>query len=223
MVQDETVSILEESFVRIHKAITRGINIGISRGEGFEKNGVPGDEEKRGYLLYIQSLTIVLTAHHLGEDEVAFPEIKKKLPDGPFVRLKSDHIKIEAQLISLSNLSTNPELDLNQGEIKKIINGLKIISAVWVPHIGVEERSFSRSVLASLMNSEDQTDLAAMLSKHSQEHSVPQFLALPFVLYNLSGSDRAAILDTLPKEVIEELIPLAWKSKWSPMKPFLLD
>ncbi len=223
MVLSDSVSILADSLVRIHRAITRGIKTGIIRGSGYEKSGLPGNEELQGYFLYIQSLTIVLSAHHLGEDEVAFPELKKRLPDGPFARLKSDHQKMEIQVTFLNRLVTNPEMNINQGEIKKVVDSLQIISSIWTPHIGVEEKSFSRSVLSSKISSEEQTNLATKFSQHGQEHAIPPFLALPFVLFNLSGADRAAMMDTLPKEVVEELIPRVWKANWSPMGPFLLE
>ncbi len=139
MVHSDNVSILAEGFVRIHKAITRGINTGIDRGNEYERNGLPGTEEIKGYFLYIQSLTIVLSAHHLGEDEVAFPELKKWIPDGPFARLSSEHHKIEPQVTLLTSLVTDPKMDGNLERIKKVVDILKVISAVWSPHIAVEE------------------------------------------------------------------------------------
>jgi hypothetical protein len=48
-------------------------------------------------------------------------------------------------------------------------------------------------------------------------------LVVPFLLYNLPPEERAVFSQGMPPIVIQELVPVAWKEKWSPMKPFLLD
>ena len=42
------------------------------------------------------------------------------------------------------------------------------------------------------------------------------------MLYNLSGEERAAMWAAMGPVVTEQLVPVAWKDKWAPMKPFLL-
>ena len=98
MDQMESVPGLAGDFIRIHKAITRGLTTGITRGANFIREGFPDQHIQQGYGLYIQTLTAVLSAHHLGEDEVAFPALKQKLPATPFTRLSADHVTIEAAL-----------------------------------------------------------------------------------------------------------------------------
>jgi hypothetical protein len=213
---------LAGDLLRIHRAITRGLTIGIARGMGFIREGFPDQWIKQGYALYIQTLTAVLSAHHQGEDQVAFPALKKKLPSAPFARLSADHVTIEAPLDRIK--STLPDLaGANQAAaLIKAVDGLKNIYALWTPHIDIEQTTFSAAALARVMTPDEQAQLSGAFGKHSQEHVGPPFLALPFVLFNLDPIDRAAMSATIPKPVAD-LIQGEWKEKWAPMKPFLLD
>lgn len=56
-----------------------------------------------------------------------------------------------------------------------------------------------------------------------QEHTGPEYLVVPFVLYNLTTEDRAITAQGLPAIVTEQLVPIEWKDKWAPMQPFLLE
>jgi hypothetical protein len=42
-------------------------------------------------------------------------------------------------------------------------------------------------------------------------------------LYNLTREDREAMATMIPKTLVEEMVPVVWKEKWAPMKPFLLE
>lgn len=42
------------------------------------------------------------------------------------------------------------------------------------------------------------------------------------MLYNLEPGPRPLMSAGMPSEVIEQLIPVAWKDQWAPMQPFLL-
>ncbi len=219
---DSTLPNLAQDLVRIHKVLTRGLTIGRSKGGEFLSDGFPTEDMQRGFSLYIQSLGSVLAAHHLGEDEVAFPALKEKLPRAPYVRLTADHKKIETALIkimeSISDLSgANPAAGLGA-----VVDGLRKILAIWPSHTGVEESSFGPGIIAGVMTPEEQANVSITMAKHSQEHANPPFLALPFVLYNLAGADRAAMLAAIPAPV-RELVGKEWKEQWSPMRPFLLD
>jgi Hemerythrin HHE cation binding domain len=213
---------LAQDLVRIHKVLTRGLTVGRSKGGEFLREGFPTEDIQRGFSFYIQSLGSVLAAHHLGEDTVAFPALKERLPRAPYARLAADHKKIEAALDpvreSISDLSgANPTAGLGV-----VVDGLRKILAIWPSHTGVEETTFGSGVIAGVMTPEEQATVSIMLAKHSQEHAGPPFLVLPFVLYNLTGADRDAMLATLPAPV-RELVGKEWKELWSPMRPFLLD
>jgi hypothetical protein len=214
---------LAEDFLRIHRAITRGLTVGVNRGSEFIRDGFPDINLQKGFVLYLQALTAVLSAHHLGEDEVAFPALKQIFPAVPYGSLATEHVKIEAGLDLVK--SALPELasDKPSAALTKVVESLQQILSIWAPHIQQEQISFSSTAIASAMSVEQQSELSASLAKHGQEHAGPPFFALPFVLFNLSPEDRERMAAVMPKLVIEELIPGEWKDKWAPMKPFLLD
>jgi hypothetical protein len=64
--------------------------------------------------------------------------------------------------------------------------------------------------------------LSKQLSEHSQAHSQPDELVMPFIVYNLLKQERAEFVRLLPRVVVQQLIPHAWKIVWEPMTPFLL-
>jgi hypothetical protein len=213
---------LAQDLVRIHKVLTRGLTIGRSKGREFLSEGFPSKDIQSGFSLYIQSLGSVLAAHHLGEDTIAFPALKERLPAAPYDRLAADHKKIEAALNpvreSISDLSgANPTAGLGV-----VVDGLRKILARWHSHTGVEESSFGSRVIAGVMTPEEQANISILLAGHAQEHAGPPFLVLPFILYNLAGADREAMAATLPAPV-RELVGKEWKEQWRMMRSFLLD
>jgi hemerythrin-like domain-containing protein len=213
---------LAQDLVRIHKVITRGLNVGVTRGKEFLADGFPSQGIQRGFADYMQSFTSVLAAHHLVEDTVAFPSLKERLVKAPYEKLAADHKKIEAALNpmreSISEVSgENPAAGLGV-----VVDGLRKILATWTSHIGVEETAFGFEAIARAMSPEEQANVSVTMARISQEHAGPPFLVLPFVLYNLAGVDRDAMAATLPAPVME-LVMKEWKEKWSPMRPFLLD
>ena len=92
---------LARDLVRIHRAISRGLSVSATRGAEFIKEGFPDVRMRQGYLSYVQALTIVLGAHHLGEDEIAFPALRPKLPAAPYERLAADHHAIDTSLVEV--------------------------------------------------------------------------------------------------------------------------
>ncbi|MEN6593179.1 MAG: hypothetical protein ABFC12_08060 [Methanobacterium sp.] len=56
-----------------------------------------------------------------------------------------------------------------------------------------------------------------------QEHTGPEYLVGPFVLYNLTPEDRAMAAQGIPEIVTKQLIPIEWKDKGAPIQPFLLE
>jgi len=214
---------LAQDLIRIHKAITRGLTVGAAKGAQFMAEPPSDTSLRRGLADYVQALTFVLGAHHLGEDEVAFPAFKAKLPDAPYARLSQDHKRIEALLGPIRDSAGRSAEGSMEAELKFMADGLKSLMALWTPHIEMEESQFSEKAIGAVMRPDEQAGLSAVLGKHSQEHIGPPFLALPFVLFNLELEDRTAFANTLPKPVVEVLIPHEWKDKWAPMKPFLLS
>jgi hypothetical protein len=214
---------LAQDFIRIHRVITRGLRIAVDRGTEFLNEGFSHLGLQQGFVTYIQTLTVVLEAHHLGEDEIAFPSFGQVLPAASYERLAADHQKISALIGSIRHSSELIGSEGCESELNLLVEDLRKINAVWIPHIVIEEVSFSQKALTAVMSPDAQSQLSAALTKHAQEHALPPYLALPFVLYNLDAEDRASFAATLPTLVWEELIPKVWIDQWAPMKPFLLE
>jgi hypothetical protein len=214
---------LAQDFIRIHKVITRGFIVAVTRGTEFVQAGFPDQNIQQGFVDYVQSLVSVISAHHLGEDGIVFPALKEVLSSAPYGRLAGDHKKIEAVLHLVKEscsamVGSNPSAGLGN-----VVAALTRISALWTPHIEIEQQYFSQAALAGVMYPAEQARVSAAMAKHAQEHASPPFLVLPFVLFNLAGADRAAMAESLPQVVIQQLIPGEWKEHWTSMKPFLLD
>lgn len=214
---------LAQDLVRIHKVITRGLTVGVTRGKEFLDDGFPNQGIQRGFADYIQSLGSVLSAHHLGEDEIAFPALKEKLTAAPYGRLAEDHKIIETALTLVRESILEVTRANPAGGLGVVIDNLRKVLAIWTPHIRKEETSFAARAIGEVMTPDEQGKLSSSMAKLSQEHAVPPFLVLPFVLFNLAGADREAMAATLPEVVIKKLLPIDWKEQWSAMRPFLLD
>jgi hypothetical protein len=214
---------LAHELMRIHKVITRGLTIGVAKGAEFQQKGFPNPKIRQGYTDYTQSLTVTLRSHHLTEDEIAFPFFRKKFPQAPFERLSKNHQEMETLLEPLGEAILKVAREGGEADLILLLDNLLSISAIWAPHIQVEEENFTPDAVAEVINAEEQGQLSAAIAKHSQEHSDPASLTVPFVLFNLNPEDRALMAATLPGVLTKVLVPILWKNRWAPMKPFLLD
>ena len=97
------------------------------------------------------------------------------------------------------------------------------MSDLWQPHIQTEETELSPGIMAKLLTVPEHIDLAQKAGALGQTHAQPAPLAIPFLLYNIQADDRAYYLAAMPPQVTQQLVPVAWKEEWAPMKPFLLD
>jgi len=214
---------LAQDLLRIHRAITRGISVSAEKGAEFARHGFPDPGTRQGFSDYARSLAAVLEAHHLGEDEVAFPFFRERLPSPLYDRLSADHRQIEALLPRLKQAAANVAADGSQADLDQLVADLHTLAAIWTPHIGLEEEHFSSQAIAAVMTLEEQGRMSGAMAKHSQDHATPGYLALPFTLFNLHADDRAAMAAAMPSVVMNQLIPFVWKDQWAPMKPFFLD
>jgi hemerythrin-like domain-containing protein len=213
---------LAADLVRIHKVITRGINVSLVKGREYLQSGFPIPEDALGYSCYAQSLASILGAHHTSEDLIAFPEFRQVIPSAPYAKLASDHLQIERLLATIPPAIAVLSEDAEKG-LLKLTDNLRKISEIWEPHIQLEEHYFSEGSINSVMDLKDQARISEATGKHSQEHSGPPYWVIPFILYNLEQEDRAFMAATLPTMVMEELVPKVWAEQWAPMKPLLLD
>jgi hemerythrin-like domain-containing protein len=218
----ESVS-LAQDLIRIHKVISRSLEVGLGKGKGYQQSGLSQAQELRGYSSYIQCLVAVLSSHHTSEDLIAFPALRKVIADAPYGQLAADHHWVEIILTgvpqALTDLAGNtPTIGLNA-----IVSTLARLSQIWYPHIALEEKCFSEEALNSTLSIKEQNNISLATSKHSQEYANPPYLVIPFLLFNLEQEERLKMAATLPPTIVDELVPKVWKDQWAPMKPFLLD
>ena len=95
---------------------------------------------------------------------------------------------------------------------------------LWHPHIAIEERDiYDVETIAGVMDLDENVRVGQMLAEIAQQHVEPAYLGVPWLLYNLPPDVRAIVAQTMPPVMTQELIPVVWKDKWAPMKPFLLE
>jgi hypothetical protein len=198
--------------------------VASQRGAAFAQDGFPNSALRDGFLTYLRALVGGLDAHHLGEDEVAFPYFRQKMPDAPYDKLMADHqviagvlreLQATAQVVAGSATPGATMLDLN-AIVARLAN-------LWHPHIGIEESFWDPAAVAALLSEEENAQLSQKIGENSQKHLHALEIEIPFLLYNLSPEDRASMAKALPPVVVQQLVPLVWRAKWAPMKPFLLD
>jgi hypothetical protein len=207
---------------RIHMIITRGLDVSVEYAARFVQEGFPDRTLREGYRSYVAALLSFLHAHHLAEDDIAFPYFGERMPEAPFHQLEEEHRRIEGLLEwareALQGLDEEPGQSLPRLEAV-----LRQIRELWQPHIAIEEAHFGVRRLAEMLLPEEHGRLAGLMAQHSREHSGPDYLVVPFALYNLPADQRAILARAMPPMVIQQLVPVAWKEQWSPMQPFLLD
>lgn len=210
----------------IHHVISRALSVSVDRSAVYAEHGFPDAATKAGFLAYEQSLSSTLSGHHLAEDEQAFPYFRPLLPDAPYDDLTSDHHAMEPLITRLNaaiaGAASEDDAEARRalGELHEAVVGLE---QIWYPHIQKEEQSLSADALAQVMTPEEHGALARSLSEFSQQHTGPAPLTVPFVLYNLETTERAAMAGVMPPMITQELVPGPWKAQWEVMKPFLLE
>jgi hemerythrin-like domain-containing protein len=210
--------------LRIHSVITRGLSVSIERSEGFAQDGYPDVATQAGFVLYVQTLISVLSAHHLSEDEVAFPYLRPKLPEVNLDELMAEHRVMEDILEALQTIVEAVTTEEQAGDSLSDLNRtVTRLSDLWHPHIQKEERFYAPERMAALMDVEEHAQLGKAVAEHSQQHLQSPFLGIPFVLYNLPADERAIMTAMMPPAVTQQLVPVDWKEMWAPMQPFLLD
>lgn len=222
---DSPTSGVAADLARIHRIITRALTVATENSWAFaQRSGYPDPSTREGFTNYVQSLVSSLHAHHLTEDDIAFPYFRDKMPDVPFELLLNQHqemvplldeIRITLEMASIADHESASLWSLNLALIR--------IVEIWRPHILTEEKHFTSERIDALINLEEQKRLSLLFSEHSRKHSGPDYLIVPFLLFNLPPEERATLALAMPPIVTEELVPVVWKDKWAPMKPYLLN
>lgn len=212
-----------EDYIRFHKVMTRGLAVSLKNVNEFLDIGSFETSNREGFINYVQSFSSILNGHHLVENEKIFPYFMDKLPEVPYERLISEHniFKNGLQEINtgLGDLSSvNDELK----SLKLLKSGLDKIDQIWHPHIKIEDIQLYQQVGSLKIDLEEMVKIQKEFVEFFQEHTGPEYLVIPFVLYNLTPKDRAKTVQGLPEIVTKQLVPIEWKDKWAQMQPFLL-
>ncbi len=210
--------------LRIHSIITRGLKISTENAQVFRDRGFPDKTTKEGYLNYINSFVAVLNAHHLTEDDLAFPYLKEKFPEAPYELLKTQHQNVVLVLNQVKAVIEPLTTETKTGDSLNLLSeSLKEIAALWYPHIQIEEDHFTVEKMKIRIPLVDHVKMGKLFMEHSQQYATPDYLVVPFLIYNLDPAERITFIGHLPPVVTQQLIPTVWKAKWEPMKPFLLS
>jgi hemerythrin-like domain-containing protein len=209
---------------RIHRVITRGLEVSLENGRAYARDGYPDAPIKEGFVSYVQAFVSMTHGHHLTEDDLAFPYFQDKLPEMPFGALTDEHQEMVPILDEIQAAIEGVAQESEPGESLTAMNDALVrLADLWRPHIAKEEAGFDPDRVGALLSVDEQIKLAQQFAQHSAEHAGPDYLVVPFMLYNLSTEDRAAMSQAMPPIITQQLIPVVWKEKWAPMKPFLLD
>jgi hypothetical protein len=209
--------------LRIHRVFTRSIGVGLKFSQQFSTTGFQDLTEREGFYNYIRALCILLDSHHTGEEMIAFPQVRIRIPTAPVDQLCADHEKIMQILDEINGLLKRADAKETDGVILAGINqAFSRLNDLWNDHIHVEEDVLSARKIYAVFKPFEQSEMSEKLSEHGQKTSEPGFLTLPFVIYNLEGEDREKMIQLMPPVLTQQLIPVVWKDKWSSMKPFLL-
>ncbi len=210
--------------LRIHSIITRALSVTSEKSQRFAQEGFPDASTKEGFLCYARSFHSVLHGHHLTENELAFPYFREKLPDAPYDILIAQHQDLVHVLdeikAAIEEVSTDPQATAS---LNRLNQDLRRLADLWHPHIGIEQDHFTVAKLEVLIHREEHIRLGKLFVEHSQKHTGPAYLVVPFLLYNLAPEERVILARNMPFLLTHLIVPVVWKARWASMRPFLLS
>jgi hypothetical protein len=212
------------SLFTIHKIVTRGLQVSIERAQDFLEAGFPDDLTREGFVNYVKTFVFVVHSHHLTETELAFPYFQQLIPEMPYHFLNVQHDIMAKYLEEISSAieQVNAPESITSGLIALLLP-LSALNEMWHPHIQIEEKNLNIEKIGALLPAEEQVRLITLYTQHSQQHSGPPQLAVPFMLFNLTPDERVVMTNGMPEELLNHLIPVVWKDQWASMIPFLLE
>ena len=208
------------SSLQVHDAITRSLTLTQKKCQEFSQPSAEPDPATRGsFILFASTMGMVINAHHLGEDDVIFAQLRKYLTHAPFDQLSAEHKVIDVVLTKLRQTVETPAQDL----YSSLLDTVTQLIEHWTPHIAKEKHFiYSPEITAGFLTTEEQIKIMVESSTHAMAQGNPA-LMMPFLLGNLNPEERAAFSFFLPPEMTQTLIPSVWKPQWAPMQPFFLD
>jgi hypothetical protein len=222
--EDITKPNVAVSLCTIHKVVTRAIDVLIDHAKLYARDGFPDEVVREGFFKYLTAFVSVLQSHHLTEDDLAYPDFRDKLPDAPFELWTKQHEEIFELLSEIHEfICENANEDrVSSSRMGELLGVMLKLREKWHPHIRLEEEHFDKHKVGAMFPVEEQARLISRYSEHSQTHSGPPFLTVPFMLFNLPPEPRKFLMAAMPADLTEHLVPVVWKEKWESMKPFLL-
>jgi len=207
----------------VHAAISRGMKVAEEHGRRFSQEGYPDASTHEGFISYVRTFVSVLDEHHLLEEELAFPRLRSKFPEAPYDLLLEQHQVIVGVLHEIGAALEGVAVDWQPGtSLNDLTYALGRIALLWHPHIQIEQEHFTVEQAAARLSVDEQIEWSRLFMEYSQQHASPDYLVLPFMLYNLPPAERSIFAGMLPPIVTEQLVPIVWREKWEPMRPFLL-
>jgi hemerythrin-like domain-containing protein len=216
-----------QDVLRIHAIITRALNVSAEHAETYAQGGFSDAAAREGLVSYVRCLAVLLHAHHLTEDESVFPYFQDKLPDAPYEALVAQHRHMDPILDAIKTALEDVSGTVQPGPaLRDLNNALVEMRTLWQTHIDMEETHLSSERIGAVIDDAEQERMSKAFAKHAQAHQmgqVPVYWLIPFLVYNLSGQDRAWMAQQIPWIVTRVLLPTVWRKKWLPMTPLLLE
>lgn len=220
--REESESNLALHLILAHRIITRALQIIAQSCQKFGSEEFPDTVAHEGFACYLQSFTSFLHAHHSAEDAILFPYLQTRLPEAPYATLIRQH----KAMIPLANHIATVGNSLVSGarETEQMVNLHRCVERLtegWHPHFKTEEQHFTTEQLTRRLRLDEHVQLCHQLAEYTRHHLQPDYLVIPFALYNLAADERVRFTSmlSLPKD---EQIPDTWQEKWQVMRPFLL-
>jgi hemerythrin-like domain-containing protein len=213
---------LGRSLILVHRVVTRGLLVTIERSRTFEKDGFPDPVTRDSFVDYVQSLATFLHGHHTAEDDIVFPALRATLTDAPYAVWARQH-QAMVPLVTHMREAVAVAAGADAGAALRDVNRCAgRIEEGWHAHFKSEEEHLTSDRIAAALSADELAQLAGRIGAHNREHLQPDYLLMPFTLYNLSAEDRAALSVALPPVAVNEQVPGPWRDKWQPMASFLL-
>jgi hemerythrin-like domain-containing protein len=112
----------------------------------------------------------MLHDHHLGEDEFVFPYFQERLLDAPFDVLIAHHHEMESLLEDIQAACDTLAGNGQGAEASQALHGvLTRLSALWQPHIQLEEAQLTREALDTLWDAQEEAQFGKAISEYMQQ------------------------------------------------------
>jgi hemerythrin-like domain-containing protein len=206
----------------IHTVITRGLYVALGYSQSSALSLHTNEAKRRGFITYMKSLISVMNGHHQLEDQIMYPYLKYRMPEVPFDMLKSQH---QDMMNGLDNVvkTIEEQTSWSFGDSLGVLNReLNDIKKIWHSHIQVEEKYFTDDRINAVIGYREQKMLSKIFNEYIREYSGPDYMVVPFIIYNLPPEERAVFSKKIPPALAQQVTSDGWKEKWMPMSTFML-